>query len=83
MMKPLPLASGWLEFCRVSSIAGVTILDSSVAYQWRHDLGDDDQLRQPVSHLSPILFLAGLLHDAGWLEGGGPLEERCKMMISS
>ena len=51
-------------------------------YPWRPVPGDDGQLRQPVSPLSPVLLLAGLFHVVGRLKGREPPKERCKLRTS-
>ena len=59
MMRLLQLASKWLEFCRAALTIGGRILVLLVAYLLRRNLGDSNQLRQPVPRLSPIPFLGG------------------------
>ena len=40
-------------------------------------------VKTAASPLCLILFLVGLPHGVGWLERGGPSEERCEPRISS
>ena len=73
MMKPLQLASRWLELCEQA--AQVMIAGPLAKSLWRPNLGGNAQSRWPVSFPSLVLFPVGLLHDISWLQGKGPLEE--------
>ena len=75
MMRLIQLASRQLGFYKVTLTTGVMTPSPSAVYPQRPVLGGVIQSRRSVSPLSPIQFLVGLSHSAGWLQGEGPLEE--------